>query len=251
MIPSLDMVNHSSKANSYYEPGSHDSVNLLLRPGMKLAAGMEVTISYGSSKSSAEMLFSYGFIDEEITKRGLTLTIETSLGDPLGKAKAAAFLGPPVVRLFSGSTGIEWDSPFLYLLCLNEEDGLEFRLLQENDGSTSLLRTFWQGVDISGSTDTLKSLIENHSLRDIFELRAVYLLESRLQKQFQRLNGSEDDIAALAEVVDLDVVRQQHAILLREDEKAILLDAFHGINLQVRLDLCLFCTKAASKLTRL
>lgn len=238
MIPSIDMVNHSSKSNSYYEPGSHESVHLLLRPGTKLEAGTEVTISYGSSKHPAEMLFSYGFIDEELNSRGLTLPIEPFLGDPLGKAKVAAFLGPPVVRLYCGITGIQYNSPFLYLLCLNEEDGLEFGMFQENDGSTSSLRTFWQSIDVSDATDTFELLIEDHPLRDIFKLRAVSLLENRLQEQLYRLNGSEDDIAALAEVVDLDVVRQKNAILLREDERAVLVDALYGIDLQVRLDLC-------------
>ena len=59
LVPGLDMANHSSQANTFYEPNSKNGVALVLRPGVKLEAGAEVTISYGSSKSDAEMLFSY------------------------------------------------------------------------------------------------------------------------------------------------------------------------------------------------
>ena len=64
MIPCLDMVNHSVDPNSYYEISSAGGVNLAIRPGVKLEVKSEITISYGATKSEAEMLFSYGFIDE-------------------------------------------------------------------------------------------------------------------------------------------------------------------------------------------
>src|SRR6266536_4701242 len=85
MIPCVDMVNHSSKPNSYYELAPDSGISLLLRPGVKLDVGSEVSISYGTSKTQAEMLFSYGFIDEDSTANGLVLSLEPFPDDPLGK----------------------------------------------------------------------------------------------------------------------------------------------------------------------
>jgi len=59
MVPCLDMANHSSVPNAYYEETSDNSVALLLRPDVKVEVGAEITISYGTSKTPAEMLFSY------------------------------------------------------------------------------------------------------------------------------------------------------------------------------------------------
>lgn len=70
---------------------------LLLHPGIGLGRDSEITISYGFSKSAAEMLFSYGFIDKGSVTSSLTLNLEPFPDDPLGRAKFAAFLGPPVV----------------------------------------------------------------------------------------------------------------------------------------------------------
>jgi len=83
MVPCIDMVNHSRHANAYYEETSNGSATLLLRPDVELDTGSEITISYGASKTDAEMLFSYGFIDEENTIEGLTLTLEPLPNDPV------------------------------------------------------------------------------------------------------------------------------------------------------------------------
>jgi hypothetical protein len=233
MIPCVDMVNHSSVPNSYYEPAPNGGVNLLLRPGVKLEAGDEVTISYGTSKSAAEMLFSYGFIDEGGITRSLALTLEPFLEDPLGKAKASAFLGPRVVRLFAEEDRIHWEGPFLYLMCLNEEDGLDFKVLQQTDGSMSSLRTFWQDTDVTDVTNTFESLIKDHALKDVFELRAVALLQDRIQQQLERLRGSEDDVKSLADIANLVPERQNSAIQLRKNETTILQEALVTVELQV------------------
>ncbi len=83
MVPCIDMVNHSHQANAYYEQTSNESASLLLRPDIELDTGSEITISYGASKTDAEMLFSYGFIDEESTIEGLTLALEPFPDDPV------------------------------------------------------------------------------------------------------------------------------------------------------------------------
>lgn len=198
MVPCLDMANHSSTPNAYYEQNSNDSVALLLRPDVELSLTSEITISYGELKSEAEMLFSYGFIDESSTPKALVLPLEPFPDDPLGKAKLAAFAGKPVVRISVNQDYVEWECPFLYLMCLNEEDGLDFKVLQETDGSRSQLRVFWQESDVTDTTDTFESLIGGHSLKDIFKLRAVALLHDRIRQQLERLYGSEETLQSLA-----------------------------------------------------
>jgi hypothetical protein len=212
-----------------------NNVTLLLRPDMNLDMGAEVTISYGTSKTEAEMLFSYGFIDEQSTTKGLVLTLEPFPDDPLRKAKAAAFFGPPVVRLFVEQDKIGWESPFLYLMCLNEEDGLEFKVLQQTDGSHSHLKVFWQESDVTDATNKFEFLIDEHPLKDVFQLRVVALLQDRIRQQLEKLYDSEDPVNSLAISGLLTPDLQRNALQLRKSEAALLEEAFTTVEVQVSL----------------
>lgn len=229
------MVNHSSEPTAYYEKTSHDGVALLLRPDMDLELGSEVTITYGTSKSEAEMLFSYGFIDEKSSIQSLVLTLEPFPDDPLGKAKVAAFAKMPAVQITMKDGGIVWDSPFLYLMCLNEEDGLTFGVLQETDGSHSQLKAFWQGSDVTAATDTFEALIYDHPLKDVFKLRVVALLHDRVREQLESLYESEAVLKTpqIQEVTNPGRLRS--ALQLRQNETMILEKAFAAIDAQVSL----------------
>ena len=46
MVPALDMVNHSSRPNAYYEHTPGGGVSLLMRPNEMLEVDSEITISY-------------------------------------------------------------------------------------------------------------------------------------------------------------------------------------------------------------
>lgn len=232
MVPGLDMVNHSGQPNAYYEELANGNVALLLRPDMKLDMDSEITISYGTSKSASEMLFSYGFIDEQNTTMEMVLTLLPSPDDPLGKAKLAAFEGPPVVRLSQEGEIIKWESPFLSMMCLNEEDGLEFKVLQQTDGSRGQLRMFWQRSDITDEITAFETLIEQHELKDVFRLRAVVLLQDRLRHQLERLYGSEEELESFAGVSRNTSDSQTSAFRLRNLEAAILEAAFASVDEQ-------------------
>ena len=233
MIPCIDMVNHSSVANSYYEPTA-DGVALLLRPDVKLDIGEEITISYGNAKSEAEMLFSYGFIDRGSSAKGLTLNLEPNPEDPLGKAKAAAFAKPLVVQIVEEQGNPHWESPFIYFMCLNEDDGLDFRVLQQTDGSRGQLKVFWQGLDVTDSTDKFEFHVRDHELRDVFKLRAVVLLQSRVRQQLERLLESDDMVKSLAETTFVASSSQGNALQLRQSETLVLEKLFSGLDMQVR-----------------
>jgi len=212
LVPCLDMANHFSEANAFYEQTSNGGVSLLLKPSVKLVAGSEITISYGESKSDAEMLFSYGFIDGRSTINVVVLTLEPFPDDPLGKAKRAAFCDAPTVKISRKQEFIEWESPFLYFMCLNEEDGLEFRILQETDGSRSPLRVFWQGTDVTEATTTFEALIGNHELQEVFRLRTVALLQDRIRQQIECLYESEEAVQSLINLSPVASDRQKAAL---------------------------------------
>jgi hypothetical protein len=239
MIPCIDMVNHSSDPNAYYEEMSNNGVNLLLRPDMEVPEGSEVTISYGTTKTEAEMLFSYGFIDEKSTSQGLTLTLEPFPDDPLGKAKVAAFVETPTVRAFEKDGSLVWESPFSYFLCLNEEDGLDFKVLQQIDGSRSQLRVFWQGADVTDATTNFKSLIKDHELKDVFQLRVVALLQERLQQQLERLYESEENVESLSTMILVVPEHQASATKLRKSETAILEKIYKNLDTEVSSISCI------------
>ncbi len=238
MVPCLDIVNHARDANAYYEQTSNGDAVLMLRPNEKAERGEEITINYGSSKSAAEMLFSYGFVDEGIDTESLVLDVHPLPDDPLGKAKVAAFSGKPVVRIASEATTVEWSSPFIYFMCVNEEDGLDFRVLQETDGSQSQLQVFWQDADITDSTADFEQHVAQHPLKDVFSLRAVCILQERLQEQLERLYASEEISTVIeASLIERDKRLSTAASKLRQGETALLEKAFNALNIQVSLHL--------------
>ncbi|KAI2473201.1 SET domain-containing protein [Annulohypoxylon bovei var. microspora] len=192
MVPCLDLVNHSSEANAYFDENSQGEVILRLRDGCNVSLGSEISIDYGREKSPAEMLFSYGFIDPGSTASSLVLPLEPLDDDPLAMAKLRAFGTPPKLKLVEDKNGIpHWAAPFLYLMCLNEEDGLQFRVLQETDGSRHL-KMLWQDVDITHEPDMIKDHISNHELYPVFELRVIAVILSIFQGHLEELTSSRD-----------------------------------------------------------
>ncbi|KAI1335421.1 hypothetical protein F5Y15DRAFT_249168 [Xylariaceae sp. FL0016] len=191
MVPCLDLVNHSNSATAYFEETGKDEVALLLRSGSKVPQGSEVTIDYGTDKSAAEMLFSYGFIDEQSAAKSMVLRLESMDDDPLSKAKLHVFGAPPVLEIKDTDSGVpQWSAPFAYLMCLNQEDGLDFRVLQETDG-TRHLRMFWQDIDITDQSDTIKDRIDKHELRQVFQLRTVMVVLEVLNQRISGIVASE------------------------------------------------------------
>ncbi|PHH74845.1 hypothetical protein CDD83_4493 [Cordyceps sp. RAO-2017] len=238
MVPGLDMANHSSRPTAYYEVDEGGDVVLLPRPDCAAPAGREVTISYGEAKPAAEMLFSYGFVDPDSAARSLTLGLEPLADDPLAKAKAAVFDGPPVVRISRPGARVEWDSPFAYLMCLNREDGLEFGLLQDTAGGREL-RLLWQGDDVTERAGQLGSLIEGHRLCPVFRLRAVAVLHERVERQLARC--ASDGLAGgdqLRPLVATGLLREaciSDARALREAEVVLLEAAAQELDKEVRM----------------
>ncbi|KAL1902664.1 hypothetical protein Sste5346_001106 [Sporothrix stenoceras] len=210
--------------------GDDIGVVLLVRPEQTVAASEEITISYSGSKHdealgagdnssgmkpASEMLFSYGFIDPQSTRHSLVLPFRPFPDDPLAKAKLHVF-GAPGPRLEIERLNVDdeddseddndaeanrkalgrvlWTCPFVYLMCVNEEDGIDFRLRQETDGSTQL-RMFWQDEDITDMARDFESFASKHELAPIFRLRVVTVLQEVIESQLERMQavGAEED----------------------------------------------------------
>ncbi|CAM1500952.1 Fc.00g101140.m01.CDS01 [Cosmosporella sp. VM-42] len=208
MVPGLDMVNHSAKPTAYYEEDDKDDILLVLRPSSGVTCGEEITISYGEAKSAAEMLFSYGFVDPDSANQELVLPLGALPDDPLGRAKLHISRAVPSVKLSRTDGRLEWHSPFAYLMVLNEEDGLEFRLLQEKDGEQQL-KLFWQDEDVTTQTDEFEALIRDHALCPVFRLRVVAVLHELVSTQLARMERSEFSHDQLAPLQLAGLVREE------------------------------------------
>ena len=172
-----------------------------------------MTFSYGDEKCAAEMLFSYGFIEEHVKYTSeLTLDLTVPEDDPLKAAKE--FVSETsTVKLYRANQSICWDSSFLWLICINEEDGLDFRVLQKVDGAREL-RIFWKNADL----EDVKLLLEKlrvDPLYEIFQLRAICLLQERLRDQMHQL---ETKAKASEEYCKEAQIRQSHKLRTLEIE---------------------------------
>ena len=234
MVPCIDMINHSASPTAYYDENAKHEVVLLPRPGASIMEGVEITISYGESKSAAEMLFSYGFIDPTSTAASLILPLDPFEDDPLAKAKLVGFGEAPKLYVAQEGGSIAWESPFVHLMCVNEEDGLAFRVLQDIDGGQQL-RVFWQDDDVTEQVKDFEALVQSHPLHAIFRLRVVTVIQERLQGQLEVLRTQEPLCASGSDLKR--AVRQEclvSAQLLGRIEMDILEGGIEALEMEVR-----------------
>lgn len=119
---------------------------------------------------------------------------------------------------------LKWHSPFLHLMCLNEEDGLDFRILQDNEGGRQL-RMFWQDKDVTERAADFEELTREHALCSVFRLRAVSILLQQMVDQLERLRSppqDEDGNPLHVDASDLRPVCVQAAATLKEIEGSLL-----------------------------
>jgi len=138
------------------------------------------------------MIFSYGFIEDSMSSaRVMFLDLDIPGDDPLRPAKFAVNVAAPGFRIFdkdSNKTG--WESDFVWLIVVNEEDGLSFKFQQTNEGDQEIM-SFWKDKEL-GDTFNMRALLESEELWDVYQLRAVCLLQDRVQRQIQALDETGD-----------------------------------------------------------
>ncbi|KAG2009200.1 hypothetical protein GB937_007977 [Aspergillus fischeri] len=222
IVPCVDMANHACEdlvKARYDEDGAGNAV-LQLRTGKKLRVGEEMTPCdkemhadavawrYGDEKPASEMVFSYGFVENERTDaKQIFLDLEIPDDDPLKMAKQVFCKEVPGVRITRATTACPergkttWDSPFVWWACVNEEDGLNFDVVQTTDGGKEL-RATWKGEDM-GTPSRLKDLLAADPLWAIFQLRAVVLILERLETQLVILRETEKLVAEISNDEDM------------------------------------------------
>lgn len=227
LVPCIDMANHAANPTAYFDENDRGEVVLLLEPKCSVSPGEEITISYGD-KSPGEMLFSYGFVDPVSVKESIVLRLEPFEDDPLARAKQQAFGKPETVTINIVNGRVEWDSPWAYLVCLNEEDGLEFRLLQEPGGPQKLV-TFWEETDVTNATDTFEQLVTDHDQMAVFELRVTVAILELVRKHHDGIVASSLDTPPMG----LPDWIYSTGLMLKDLERDILEKAMHSLEADV------------------
>ena len=109
--------------------------------------------------------------------------------DPLRPAKLFVSTAAPGLRIFDTVDDIGWESDFIWLIVINEEDGLDFKVRQTIDGKRDI-QAFWNDEELD--TSKLHAMIQSNPAWDVFQLRAVVLLQQRVEVQIERLQGMQN-----------------------------------------------------------
>ena len=231
MVPVLDMANHISdnRRNARFEVGENGDVLLVREDGVKIEEGEEINITYGAG-GACETIFSYGFLDEgALSARELFLTMDIPLDDPLRIPKKAAAKEPPGIRVFVDSDGlIRWEGALVWWAAVNEEDGLDFQVIQSIDGAREL-RTLWKNEEFQSTEFHTK--IGADANFDIFCLRATVLVQERVELQGAELVRSEQAFAEGSLQVESGV--REVLNRLRNLEIGLLMSAYETLEKQV------------------
>lgn len=219
MVPCIDMANHASGAATLarYEANQDLEAMLYVEEGKKLHANEEITITYGEDKGACEMLFSYGFIERGFSDaRTMFLDLDVPADDPLAQAKRHVATCAPGVRLSSHSGTFNWHSDFVWLAVVNEEDGLDFEVIQMVDGSRELSTTL-NGIVVHDCSE-IESALKSQSLWPVYRLRAVSLIGGRIEEQLHTLDTSHQDLEDTPASVRADdhEAKDSHLTLIHE-----------------------------------
>jgi hypothetical protein len=193
-----------------------------------------------------EMLFSYGFIEDSMkSAKQLFLGLDIPDDDPLKMAKIHITNTAPGFTVYEQNDGVSWESDFVWLICVNEEDGLAFRVSQSNDGSKEL-EVSWQEKELT-DISALRELLQHDEKWDLFHLRAITLLQTRITEQLETLRLSANLVECAAYGTDFKAREQPYkqAVRLRKHEESLLKMIFEELERKVR------DTLTFSNLTRL
>ncbi|KAF1836283.1 SET domain-containing protein [Decorospora gaudefroyi] len=235
MMPCIDMANHASgdATAALYETDSDGNGLLLLREGKRIDQGDEITITYGDDKGACENIFSYGFLEDGMTSaKVMFLDLDIPDDDPLRPAKIYVSTAAPGFRIFEKGDTIDWESDFIWLIVVNEEDGLDFKVRQTTDGKREI-QAFWREQELD--TAKLREYIEADPAWDVFRLRATVLLQDRVEVQMETLRQIEGIrqtatvrdvpfmLASRLRSLELEMLKRAASTL--ESQRAQLLDA--------------------------
>lgn len=154
------------------------------------------------------------------------LDVQIPDDDPLAPAKAYVNNAAPGFRLFEKDDRIQWESDFIWLVIINEEDGLDFKVKQTTDGKREV-HCLWNEQELNDIT-TLQGQLKETPLWDVFRLRAIVLVQNRVDEQIDALRTAGQpnatatvrkgplELAGQLHKLELDMLRRATATL--EDE---------------------------------
>jgi len=118
-------------------------------------------------------------------------------------------------------------------MCVNEEDGLSFRVLQETTGERHL-QVLWDSKEVEDIAK-LVDLLEGSSSWPVYQLRATALVQDRVEAQLAQLTESEEEIAWITDQESFNIGSQElHvATKLRTLERALLEKTVEVLETQV------------------
>lgn len=239
MVPCVDLANHASHEDTVaiYEKDEDSNTVLLLRDGKTVKEGDEVTITYGDEKGACEMLFSYGFLEDGMrSAETLFLSLAIPHDDPQQMAKMKIADSAPGFKLVDAGNGrLDWNGEFIWLLCVNQEDGLRFQLARTVDGEGEEIHGFFGDHELTGGATELYSLLSKSELWDVYRLRAITILQQRVFDQLQVLYSTQEDMENVPYGANTDVRERPYklAMKLRELEFDLLNTAYEDFEKQV------------------
>ncbi|BFZ61644.1 hypothetical protein YB2330_002717 [Saitoella coloradoensis] len=232
MVPILDFANHSSKANARWERNEAGDMMIVLRDNLAevVKEGDEITISYGEEKGSGELLFTYGFLEEELPYSKQMTTLAISDRDDVAyelEAKMevwqASAVGPPRLTLTVDPDGehVEWDCPWFYLYILEEDDDIDFMSGRGSyESALTALSATIDGELIEEPADLVRILKARRDKWPVYQSRASRAVVQCVEKQLKVLRETDElakNVAGREEVCRLGLkLREQEMQLLEK-----------------------------------
>lgn len=187
---------------------------------------------YGDEKGACENIFSYGFLEDNVTSaKVMFLGLDIPDDDPLRPAKMFVSTAAPGFRIFEDGDSIAWESNYIWLAVINEEDGLDFRIRQTIDGKRDI-QAFWKEEELN-DTSKLREYLQEDPVWDVFQLRATVLLQNRIDEQKEAIQATQ----GLAQDLTVRDVPWRLAERLRNLELDMLVRAAAMLDSQVRYTL--------------
>ncbi|SAM00376.1 hypothetical protein [Absidia glauca] len=256
LIPFFDFANHRMDPNLRWQL-SEGGLDLVPFADTPIASGEELCLSYGA-KSNQELLFLHGFtLVDNPTDGQVTMSLGPFLNPSMDHSSALKWkwmqqqddppfkpilvLAQPTSGAVFGHSG--WTSNsicMMYLAVLDEEDGLELKLVggtdDDYDGTDNISKAMQQ-LDISTTTTdpTVQLSINGKDIRSwkdlasgvlalyhapVVQLRVTMMLLDASQYHLQQILSNNELLAE--ETSDSTPPLYSHVVRYREEERALL-----------------------------
>ena len=188
LVPIMDMANHTTEqgANAMYAiEGDNKEARLYLDGKSSVERREEIKIIYGLDKGASEMLFSYGFIDSQLTDAGaMLLGWEPPADDELRDVKMEALNLEPGFKILvphQAAGIVKWIGPCVWAMSVNQEDGLRIRLIEDDNPEVGF-QVWFHDKQIPTKAH-LESVLRRDRMSEVFQLRAHTYVKTRIEEE--------------------------------------------------------------------